>query len=122
MALWPGSLGVPLVSGFTAESMPRIAETTMSSGPKRRVMMSSHDTTTGSVTFAWDAAQKLVFDTLFNVTLRKGTLPIDDFPLDIVDGVAAHRAWISAPSQVTSTPDDLWKVTFKYETDERNQT
>ena len=120
MAVWPSTLGVPLVAGYRATSEPRVLSTTMSSGPRSQgACVQPRCKTIGTVSFMWDAAQKRTFDTFFNVTLRKGTIPASEFPLDLVDGVTGHLTWLSAPSLATVTPDNNWRVTFSFETEER---
>lgn len=120
MATWPASLGKPLREGYSAVSEPRVLYTTMSSGPKRRALMSNHDVTTGSVSFIWDDQQKRDYETFFNVTARKGTIPVAGFPLDLVDGVADHLTWLFPPSQIVVAPAKTWRVTFGFETEQRN--
>jgi hypothetical protein len=94
--------------------------TKMESGPLRRTLMTNDDTTSGSAAFIWDLAQKTAWETLFSSTIKKGTIPIDDFPLDLGGGTTGHRAYLSDPKQQTLVPNVTWKITIGFETDERN--
>ena len=119
MAAWIGSLGSPLIT-TTSQHQPRMIVTQMESGPVRRTLLTNDDTTKGSATFVWDLTQKVAWEGYFSSTIKKGTLPVDDFPLDLGGGTTGHRTYLSDPKQITLVPGITWQVTVDFESDERN--
>lgn len=119
MATWPVSLGAPLLASNGASHNAKMIVTQMESGPTRRTLMSSHDMTSGSCSFVWTVAQMATWDTFFYTTIKRGTIVVADFPLDLVDGVIGHSVYLTGPSQVTLVPNSLWKVSMSFESEDR---
>jgi len=120
MATWPTSLGTPLIEGNTNTRHPRVAVTEMETGIPRRALVSKHGLTRGTVSFIWTGTQHATFDSFFVTTLLGGSLSVDDFPLDLIDGSAGHETYLYDVSDPVLISGELYKVTLSFETDERN--
>ena len=120
MAVWPSSLGSPVIAEHTLTRRPRVVKTEMETGIPHHALVSKHGLTSGPVAFYWTETQHATFETFFETTLLGGSVYVDDFPLDMIDGVVGHEAYLSDVSDAVVMPGGLYKVTMTVETDERN--
>jgi len=120
MATWDATLPAPVLAGYNSRETPRMLTTEMESGPQRLTLYSGHPRLFGSASIVADPAQAAAFRVMFEA----GRLGADWFtgcPIDTGQGLADHRVRLtSVQYQVLRPPDKLWKITFTFETDERN--
>lgn len=120
MATWPPILPVPLLEGYSATDEPQIIRTSMSSGPQRVSLTSTHYMTAGSASIVLDGTQTDALRNFIAGALAHGANWVDDFPLDTGQGVFEHRTLLGGFIWRILVPGVAWKVLFEFETDERN--
>ena len=121
MPAWPGTLPAPLIADYTAQDVPVIIKTTMASGPQRRTRVSGHYMTKGTASIYVTKTQADTFRSLV-ASSKQGADWITSMPLDTGQGLAYHRARIESIRWSTANliPGTNWRITFGFETDERN--
>jgi hypothetical protein len=76
--------------------------------------------TTGTASVVLDDTQNDTMRNFILGTLAHGANWVTDMPLDTGQGVFEHRARLSSFSWTVLVPGITWRVSFDFETDERN--
>jgi len=121
MAAYPQNLPAPLISNYKSEDNPNIVRTSIPGGPRYREQVSSHFVSSGNAMIVVDYAQAQTFRAMIGNTSHN-TKWLTDMPLDTGSGLANHRVRISNVRwQVAGfKPGVNWRISFDFETDERN--
>lgn len=117
-ATWP-AIRSPLLESYSVTDNPQVETTEMSSGPKRRALMSQTYPSSGRASVVLDsAAEATLFRSFWQTSLNYGIVSVD-MPLDTGEGTATHEAHISNVSWQVLVPNSVYKVSFDFETFER---